>query len=117
MAVTGFYRIYLDRGNRDFTGVFTLSLSGAAAALRALREHGLEIPEDVSVLSYGGEVSLAPYLNPPLSTIEIKAGEFGKESIRLIDNMLRNRELDSMQYRIPPKLVLRNTLANIQSDK
>ncbi len=85
--------------------------------MRALREHGLEIPEDVSVLSYGGEVSLAPYLNPPLSTIEIKAGEFGKESIRLIDNMLHNRELDSMQYRISPKLVLRNSLANIQSDK
>lgn len=119
-ALDGCYRIfsdYLDQGNRNFTGVFTLSLSGAAAALRALREHGLEIPEDVSVLSYGGEVSLAAYLNPPLSTIEIEAGKFGEESIRLIDNMLRNRELASVQYRILPKLVLRNTLMNIQSDK
>lgn len=97
----------------DFTAVFTLSLSGGAAVLRALREHDKKVPEEISVLSYGGEAALAPYLNPPLSTIEICTGEFGSQAVRLIDGMLHSISLETLQYRIPPKLVLRNTLKNI----
>lgn len=94
----------------DFTAVFTLSLSGGAAVLRALREHNREVPQEVSVLSYGGEVALAAYLNPPLSTVEIDIGQFGVHAARLIDDMLQSRGIEALQYRIPPKLVLRDTL-------
>lgn len=98
----------------DFTAVFTLSLSGGAAVLRALREHERRVPEEISVLSYGGEASLAPYLNPPLSTIEISTGEFGVQAVRLIDGMLHSIPFETLQYRISPKLVLRKTLQCIK---
>lgn len=98
----------------DFSAIFTLSLSGGAAVLRALREHDRKVPEEMSVLSYGGEVALAPYLNPPLSTIEIDTGEFGVQAVRLIDGMLHSTPLETLQYHISPKLMLRNTLNRIK---
>ena len=41
---------YLDKRKPDFTALFSPSLSGALAAYRALREHGLKVPEDIAVL-------------------------------------------------------------------
>ncbi len=96
-----------------FTAVFTLSLSGGAAVLRVLRERGTRVPEEISVLSYGGEVGFAPYLNPPLSCIEIDSDEFGSHAVTLLDEMLQSRDV-KLQYKIRPRLAQRETVAQLQ---
>ncbi|MBS1368694.1 MAG: substrate-binding domain-containing protein [Lentisphaeria bacterium] len=99
-------------GTPGFTAVFTLSLSGGAAVLRVLRERGIRVPAEVSVLSYGGEVGFAPYLNPPLSCIEIDIDEFGSHAAALLDDMLHSRDV-KLQYKIKPRLALRETVAEL----
>lgn len=100
------------RGTPDFSAIFTLSLSGGAAVLRVLRERGIGVPEEISVLSYGGESGFAAYLNPPLSCIEINIEEFGSHAADLLDRMLESRDQSVLQYKIRPSLVLRETVAD-----
>ncbi len=112
------FRAFLDRhGKIDFSAVFTLSLSGGAAVLRVLRERGVRVPEDVSVLSYGGESGFAAYLNPPLSCIEIDIDEFGSHAVELLDRMLESRDQNVLQYKIRPRLTLRETVCDFNSNK
>ncbi len=103
------------RGAPDFSAVFTLSLSGGAAVLRVLRERGIRVPEEVSVLSYGGESGFAAYLNPPLSCIEIDIEEFGSHAADLLARMLESRDQTMLQYKIRPRLAKRATVIDLNS--
>lgn len=105
---------YVDQyGSDGFSAVFTLSFSGGAAVLRVLNERGIRVPERISVLSYGGEVGFAPYLNPPLSCIEIDAEEFGVHAASLLADMMQSRDCAVLQYMIPPRLAMRGSVAKV----
>lgn len=53
----------------DVTAVFAMSDVMAIGAIRALRDLGYRVPEDVSVIGFDG-TSLAEYYNPKLATIK-----------------------------------------------
>ncbi|MEI3038247.1 MAG: substrate-binding domain-containing protein [Victivallales bacterium] len=100
----------LDKGKPDFTALFSASLSGGLASYRALREHGLRVPEDVAVLAYSGEANLAPYLTPPLSSVEINSEEFGEFSVNLLDKALKGSLKNAEQIEIQPHCSLRESM-------
>ena len=107
------YRLFsalLDRGRPDFTAVFSASLEGGIVALRALREHGLRVPDDIAVLSFGGEDALPAYLYPPLSCIEIDRTKFGEYAAELLAAALGPDSAQPRQLEIAPMLVLRESV-------
>ena len=53
----------------DLTGIFAISDSIALGAVRALRDIGLRVPEDVSIVGFDG-VAFARYSIPRLATIQ-----------------------------------------------
>ena len=53
----------------DLTAIFALSDSIAIGAIRALKDIGLRVPEEVSVIGFDGLI-LAKYSVPRLSTIQ-----------------------------------------------
>ncbi|WP_225849485.1 LacI family DNA-binding transcriptional regulator [Streptomyces sp. HPF1205] len=69
-------------GRPDFTAVFAGDDLAAAGAIAAMREAGLRVPDDVSVVGYNDDC-VAQDLNPPLTTVSIPAHELGRESVRL----------------------------------
>lgn len=80
---TAMSRLLADHpGPPPFTAVFAGDDQAAAGAMAALREHGLRIPEDISVVGYNDD-ALAQDLNPPLTTVRIPAYELGREAVRL----------------------------------
>ncbi len=108
------YKTFLERIDAvdkiDFSAIFCSSKIGAIAVLRALREKSIHIPEEVAVLAFDGEASLAPYLEPPLSAIEIDTSMYGQYTIELLELLLNQQHTVAMQRVIAPKLVLRKTL-------
>lgn len=56
------------QSGRQFTALFTVADVIAIGAIRALRDSGLRVPEDVSVMGYDG-LPLGDYLVPQLSTV------------------------------------------------
>ncbi|GIH04729.1 LacI family transcriptional regulator [Rhizocola hellebori] len=75
-------RQLLKRGPLPATAIVASDDGCAAGAVRALREAGLGIPEDVSVVGYD-DAPMAAHLWPPLTTVHIPAEELGRTAVRL----------------------------------
>lgn len=64
----------------------------AVGAYRAIHELGLDIPDDVAVASFN-DISVAQFLNPPLSTIHLPSEEIGETAVELLLERVAGREL------------------------
>ena len=100
----------IGRKKPEFTAVFCASMMGGVAALRAVREQGLAVPDDIAVLAFGGESDLAPYLYPPLSCVEIHYELFGEYAARLLEAALSPEPSEPHRFTIEPRLVLRESI-------
>lgn len=74
----------------DFTALFAIADEMAIGAMRALREHGKRIPEDVSVIAIDG-ITVSEYIHPMLSTLCQPREELGKKSVELLLDLLEGR--------------------------
>jgi DNA-binding LacI/PurR family transcriptional regulator len=93
---------------RRATAVFVGNDLAAVGALDALDEHGLRVPEDVSVVGYDN-VALAGLGHIDLTTIDQPRREMGVTAVRLL---LERRDEDRRTARhlvVPPSLVVRGS--------
>lgn len=77
----------LERIDRP-TAVAAASLSGAIGAMAAVRDRGIVIPDDLSVVAFH-DAPLANYLSPPLTTIAMPLEELGREAVRMLHRRLQ----------------------------
>jgi LacI family transcriptional regulator len=66
----------------DVTAVFAATDMVAAGVLRALRERGVRVPEDMSVVGFD-DIPLASDLTPALTTVHVPHEQLGREAVRL----------------------------------
>ena len=71
------------RNGRRFTAIFAVADVMAIGAIRALWDHGLRVPEDVSVMGVDG-LPLGNYLVPQLSTIGQSAHHMATRSVQIL---------------------------------
>jgi LacI family transcriptional regulator len=74
-------RARLAVGPPNFTAVFAAEDSSAAGAMQAIREAGLTVPADISVIGYD-DIPMAQHMSPPLTTVHIPAEELGRAAVR-----------------------------------
>ncbi|SDD92015.1 transcriptional regulator, LacI family [Kordiimonas lacus] len=75
---------FLDSG-QAVDGIFACSDVIAMATIRALRERGLSIPEDVAIVGYD-DIALSSYYSPPLTTVRQDCQRGGQELVsRLLE--------------------------------
>lgn len=91
------------------TAVFVSNDQMAAGAFMALREAGLSIPEDVSVVGYD-DVSLGRYLYPTLTTIRQPLEEMGRAAGRAVLALLNGEE--GVSNKFDPELIVRQSVAS-----
>ena len=75
--------------NPDFTAMFAMSDVMAIGAIRALKDAGRRIPEDVSVVGFDG-LELGEYMTPRLTTIDQSARELASRSLELLSNNIED---------------------------
>ncbi len=73
--------------NNQLTAVFAMSDVMAVGAIRALKDHRLHVPEDISVIGFDG-VALAEYYNPKLATIKQQYKMLANRSVKILFNLL-----------------------------
>jgi LacI family transcriptional regulator len=61
----------------------------AIGAIRALRDHGLRVPEDVSVMGFDG-LPLGDFLVPQLSTVNQSVALMAKHSAHILLDCIEN---------------------------
>jgi LacI family transcriptional regulator len=64
----------------------------AVGAYRAIHELGLRIPDDIAVASFN-DISVAQFMNPPLTTVHLAAEEIGESAVELLLEQVAGREL------------------------
>lgn len=78
------------RKNPDVTAVFGANIAVAAGALRTLRDQGIRVPEQMSVISIH-DAPLAELVNPPLTTVKVPLFEVGYEAARQLVGMVEQK--------------------------
>jgi DNA-binding LacI/PurR family transcriptional regulator len=77
--------------------VFVASDLMAAGAIRALRERGRRIPDDVAVVGFE-DSSIARQTEPPLTTVHQPVEEMGREMVRLLVSRINKNESVDLPY-------------------
>ncbi len=75
----------------DFSAVFAISDNMAMGAMKALREAGKTIPEDVAVIAIDG-IEASEYMNPVLSTLCQPMKEMGSEAVKLVVDIIKGKK-------------------------
>lgn len=72
---------------KDATALFAMSDTVAVGAVRALKDLGKSVPEDVSVVGFDG-IEVARFSVPRLTTVEQPVDEIARRSVNLLLDMM-----------------------------
>jgi len=93
------------------TAVFAANDAMAIGCLAALRERGLRVPEDVSLVGFD-DIPIARYLTPALTTVQVPIAEIGGRALeRLVAVIQSGREEKKRHDVVAPTLAVRASTA------
>ena len=107
-------RNFLETYGRPPEAMFIASDSIAPGAMMALRERGLRVPEDISIVTFNNTV-LSEYSDPPLTSIEL----FMRENVRAAAfcmQLLWQGNVRGKRIVVPCELVSRGSVAPAPTD-
>lgn len=94
----------------DVTAVFVGTFSQSVGALKALRNAGIRVPEDMSVLSYD-DLPVADYLEPSLSTMSVPLQELGQLAVDALIHQLQGVAPKDLFIPAEPTILERDSTA------
>lgn len=97
-------------GKLDFTGVFAASDLMAIGAIRALKENGIKVPEEVSIIGFNNTI-LGSYITPALSTVEYLQSSLAVDAINSVIQMIEGKE--GIVKTLDSKLIIRDSVIKI----
>jgi LacI family transcriptional regulator len=92
-----------------YTAILCISDLAAMGVYKALRELGLSIPTDYSVIGYDN-IFFSAFMDPPLTTIHSPLVRVAKLSVDLLIDQIENNSKLAVQKKIEPYLVERNSV-------
>ncbi len=97
----------------EFTAVFVQNDRMAAGVIRCLRDVGLRVPQDVSVIGYD-DIPLAAYLEPPLTTLRQPFDLLGQRSVQLLIRALATPPQNPKQVFFKARLIERASCVRLK---
>ncbi len=101
-------RELLERG-RIFTALFASADVMAIGAIRALRDNGLRVPEDVSVMGFDG-LTIGSFLVPQLSTVAQPSEQMARRSVEILIEQIEGAT-QAVHELVPVVLLERESIA------
>ncbi|MEN3281553.1 MAG: LacI family transcriptional regulator [Solirubrobacteraceae bacterium] len=96
---------------KPFTALFAANDLMAAGAIRTLAEHGLAVPEDVSVVGFD-DAPIAEMISPPLTTVRQPLQDMADVAVSLLLARVSNNAGKRRTRRVlPTSLVVRDSTA------
>ena len=91
-----------------FTALFAFNDVSAIGAIRALRDAGMEVPDDVAVVGFD-DIPSAAYNTPSLTTIRQPLRRMGEIAAQTLLQRLRQKEPGPQEVAVEPELVIRES--------
>ncbi|PWH17858.1 MAG: LacI family transcriptional regulator [Anaerolineae bacterium] len=98
---------FLARRHPPFDAIFSGDDDAAIGVYKALREAGLRIPEDVSVVGFD-DARLSTFLNPPLTTVRAPTQLVGQTAASILFDLLQERTVETCTL-LSTEIVLRRS--------
>lgn len=106
---TGYQAIQrFTENNKKFDGIVCASDEIAMGVINALREKGIKVPEDVSVIGFNNNI-LGEIFYPKLTTISQPSYDMGSVAVRMLIKILNKRELDNPNYVLNYEIIKRES--------
>jgi DNA-binding LacI/PurR family transcriptional regulator len=90
------------------TAVFGMNDTMAIAAMAAIQEAGLRVPEDIAVAGFDDD-RLSAFTTPPLTTIHESQREIGQHAGEMLIGLLNDIEPVVANLKLPTRLVIRKS--------
>jgi LacI family transcriptional regulator len=84
----------------------------ALGAIGALKESGIEVPGEVSVVG-ADDIPFARLASPPLTTIRIPRDLIGRQAFAALEKMLRSKRHTGLEHRVETSLVIRQSAGRL----
>lgn len=86
----------------------------AIGAMRAFKEHGYNIPEDISFIGYD-DVKASEICSPQLTTIRVNQRDIGRVAVKVLIDKIKNPRDYYLQVNISSDLIERDSVKHILS--
>lgn len=93
----------------DLSALFVANDQMSLGVLQAFREHGIRVPEDVSVVGFD-DVPEAAYYGPPLTTVAQDFRTVGTRSLEVLLRLVDGEDVEP-RHVIPARLIIRASTA------
>lgn len=96
------------------TAIWTVNDLLAVGALRAISEHGLRVPQDISLAGFD-DIALASELYPSLTTVRMDGYRLGQRAARLLFDRIGRPGWSGPCEGVPTKLVVRESTGAVRT--
>ncbi len=93
---------------KDIDAIITTDDLIAYGSMRAVKDNGYLIPQDISVTGFNNTI-LAQYLSPSLTSVEINAIELGCQAAKILLNHINDNKLKNNFHIVDTKLMMRDS--------
>ena len=93
---------------KKFTAVFVASDNVAMGVKSALRDAGLRVPDDISLIGFD-DIPWAKYSDPPLTTIRLPAQELASDACLMLLELMQGTKPDKKHKILGTELIVRKS--------
>ena len=98
------------------TAVFAQSDNLALGVMRAARDRGLQLPEDLSVVGFD-DIDLASFTTPALTTMAQPLQELGRHAVTLLYRLIDSLPLEVSRVELSTRMVIRESTMPPRSER
>jgi LacI family transcriptional regulator len=95
------------------TAVFVANDLDAMGAMKAVKEKGLRMPEDIAFIGFG-DIQLASYVEPSLTTVRQLIFKIGTTAISLLVRLIEGKEKEPLRVELPTQLIIRESSGGVK---
>lgn len=103
---------YLDETKAIPTAFFADNDTIAIGAMQALKEHGYDIPGDVSIVGFDN-ISFGAISDPPLTTVNVYKHEMGETAVRELMQAVEGKKRINLKIQVCTDFVERSSVRNL----
>ncbi|MCM3743873.1 LacI family transcriptional regulator [Sporosarcina luteola] len=96
------------RQHPEIDGIFAANDTMAIGAIKAAYQHGLKVPEEISIIGFDG-IALGKASIPELTTIEQPLYKLGQTAAKVLIKLIKGQDIEKTFYQFNVQLVERDS--------
>ncbi len=96
------------------TAIFALSNTILLGAIKAIKESGLRVPDDISIITFDNNTFL-DFMDPPITRMSQPVNEIGTLAVKLLIQSINEKHPVDTKLQLQPQLIVCESVANIHT--